>query len=418
MRRLWLVLARCFVLAMLLGLLGLGGVFWYQSTRPEHLLRRGQQFLAQHDMDQAERMAARLDAGGHKDHAHLLRCELFFHLHDYAKAVDEFNQIQDQGDLLVEASALCGQWFLLELHRPVEAERFLRFVVSRRPDHVDAHRGLATLYYDQRAWVPAVLHLLRWADLDPRDGRAHRFMGLIYKDLDQLSPAIASYEEALRRKLADAVVEEVKEELAECLVAQSQYERALKLLEGCAEQPDSAAKLMALRAECLWGLGRDSEAQTLLDRALVAHPRAPDLLRLRAKLHLHANEPQAAIRLLQRAVEIDQHDYAGRYQLAQAYQAIGRTADAVEQRRLADDTKASLAQMTDLIKQASEKPWDASVRKGLGELCQKLDKPDLAAMWFKAAASCPMPDKEITRQRENRPTAGISGTISAPTKRR
>jgi tetratricopeptide (TPR) repeat protein len=395
MRRWRLVLVRWFVLAVMLSLLGLGGAFWYQSTRPENLLRRGQQALAQHDLDQAERLAARLDAAGHKDHAHLLRCELYFRVHDYAKAVDEFNQIQDQGDLLVEASALCGQWFLLELHRPAEAERFLRFVVSRRPNQMDAHRGLATLYYDQRAWVPAVLHLLRWAELDPRDGRAFRFMGLIYKDLDQLSPAIASYEEALRRKLADAVVEEVKEELAECLVAQSQYERALGLLESCAERPDSAAKLMALRAECLWGLARSSEAQTLLDHALVDHSRAPDLLRLRAKIHLHANEPQAAIPLLQRVVEIDRQDYAGRYQLAQAYQAMGRTADAAEQRRLADDTKASLVRMTDLIKQASEKPWDASVRKRLGELCQKLDKPDLAVMWFKAAASCPAADKEI-----------------------
>jgi tetratricopeptide (TPR) repeat protein len=397
MGRLWLVLTRWCILAVLLGLLGLGGVFWYRTTRPEYLLHRGQQALAQHDVDEAERIAARLDAAGHKDHAHLLRCELFFRVHNYAKAVDEFNQIQDQGDLLVEASALCGQWFLLELHRPVEAERFLRFVVSRRPDYVDAHRGLATLYYDQRAWVPAVLHLLRWAELDPRDGRAHRFMGLIYKDLDQLSPAIECYVEALRRQLAEPVVEEVKEELAECLVAQSQYERALKLLESCAQQVDNAAKLMALRAECLWGLGRETEAQTLLDHALIGHPRVPDLLRLRAKLHLHANEPQAAIPLLQRALEIDRHDYAGRYQLAQAYQAIGRTADAAEQRRLADDTKASLVQMTDLIKQASEKPWDGSVRKQLGGLCQKLDKPDLAGMWFKAAASCPMLDKETRR---------------------
>src|SRR5438552_7618069 len=155
MRRLRLLLGRCIVAAAVLGLLGLGGAFWYSSTRPESILRRGQQALAGGDLDQAERLAARLEAAGHTDHAHLLRCELFFRGRDYAKAVDEFNHIQDQGDLLVEASALCGRWFLLQLHRPAEAERFLRFAVSRQPDHIDAHRGLATLYYDQRAWVPA-----------------------------------------------------------------------------------------------------------------------------------------------------------------------------------------------------------------------------------------------------------------------
>jgi predicted Zn-dependent protease len=127
----------------------------------------------------------------------------------------------------------------------------------------------------------------------------------------------------------------------------------------------------------------------LLDGALVSHPRVPELLRLRAKVHLHTNEPQAAITLLERAVEIDRHDFAGRYQLAQAYQALHRTADAAEQRRLAEETKTSLLQMTDLVKEASEKPWDAAVRQRLADLCQKLDKPDLAAMWRKAAASCP-----------------------------
>jgi tetratricopeptide (TPR) repeat protein len=375
--------------ALVLGLLGMGAVFWYRFTRPDHLLQRGQQALHQGDLDQAERLAARLEKAGHKDHAHLLRCELFFRLHDYAKAVDEFNQVQDQGDLLVQASALCGRWFLLELHRPAEAERFLRFVVSRQPDHMDAHRGLATLYYDQRAWVPAVLHLLRWAELDPRDGRAHRFMGLIYKDLDQTSPAIAGYEEALRRELAPAVVEEVKEELAECLVAQSHYERALALLEGRADRSDEVPKLVALRAESLWGLGRTSEAQALLDQALANHARAPELLLLRAKVYLHTNEAEAAIPLLERAVEIDRHDYAARYQLAQAYQAQGRRADAAEQRRLADQTKESLLQLTNLVKKASDKPWDASVRTRLAETCQMLGKPDLAAMWLRAADRCP-----------------------------
>ena len=227
-------LTRFFAVVALLGLLGLGGAFWYRSTRPEHLLRRGQLALRQGDVNQADRLATRLDRAGHNAHAHLLRCEIYFRRHDYARAVEEFNQIQDQGDLLVEASALCGRWFLLELHRPAEAERFLRFVVSRQPDHVDAHRGLATLYYDQRAWVLAVLHLLKWAELDPRDGRAHRFMGLIYKDLDQPTPAVNCYGEALRRQLAAPVVEEVQEELAECLVAQSHYERALAVLESCA----------------------------------------------------------------------------------------------------------------------------------------------------------------------------------------
>jgi tetratricopeptide (TPR) repeat protein len=384
-----MIMTRWFVIAGVLALLGVGGAFWYQSTRPAHLLRRGQQALRQGDFSQAERLATRLEHAGHTNHAHLLRCELYFRGHDYARAVEEFNQIQDQGNLLVEASALCGRWFLLELHRPAEAERFLTFVVHRQPNNIDAHRGLATLYYDQRAWVPAVLHLLKWAELDPRDGRAHRFMGLIYKDLDQPTPAIECYEEALRRQLAAPVVEEVKEELAECLVTQSHYERSLALLDSCKPQPDELPKLLALRGECLWGLGRSSEAQALLDSALAKHPRDPELLRLRAKIYLGTNEVQAAIGLLERAVEPDRNDYAARYLLAQAYQALGRSKEAALQRRLADQTKESLLKLTDLIKKASDKPWDGPVRQQLAALCEKLGKPKLAEMWRRAALCCP-----------------------------
>jgi tetratricopeptide (TPR) repeat protein len=396
MRKPGIVLTRSIIVIIVLGLLGLAGAFWYQATRPERLLRRGQQALRQGDFNQAERLATRLDRAGHKDHAHLLRCELYFRGHDAARAVDEFNQIQDKGDLLVEASALCGRWFLLELHRPAESERFLRFVVSRQPNHIDAHRGLATLYYDQRAWVPAVLHLLKWAELDPRDGRAHRFMGLIYKDLDQPSPAINCYEEALRRQLAAPVLHEVKEELAECLVAQSHYELALALLENGAARSEELPKLLALRGECLWGLGRSSEAQALLDGAIAKYPTVPELLRLRAKLYLATNEVQAALPLLERAVTLDRNDYAARHLLAQAYQARGRVGDAAKQRQLADQTKEALLQLTELIKRASDKPWDGSARQSLAELCQKLDKPKLAEMWRKAAANCPQHDLTAT----------------------
>src|SRR5207237_6599991 len=61
------VVRRLLIAAALLGLLGLGGGFWYQSTRPDKLLRRGQQALDRGEVEQAELLATRLDSGGHKD---------------------------------------------------------------------------------------------------------------------------------------------------------------------------------------------------------------------------------------------------------------------------------------------------------------------------------------------------------------
>jgi tetratricopeptide (TPR) repeat protein len=364
--------------------------WWYHTSRPEYRLRQGQEALRRGDWAEAEQRATQLDAAGCPDHAHLIRGEACLRTGHVAQAVEEFNHIHDQGDVLVEAAAVYGQWFLLKLHQPVEAERFLQFVVFRRPEHVDAHRGLATLYYDQGAWVPAVLHLIRWAELDPRDGRAHRFMGLIYKDLDQHHMAIPAYEEALRRELTVPVVEEVREELAEALVAQSHYARALEVLEGCeVERLTDVPRLQALQAECWWGLGRTSEAEQFLDRALVDKPQCLELLRLRARLHLAIPEPGQAAALLERVLAIDPHDYASRYQLAQAYEALHRGPDAADQRRQAQQTKDALVELTNLVKEAGDKPWDGSVRARLAEMCQQLGKPELASRWRRAANACP-----------------------------
>jgi tetratricopeptide (TPR) repeat protein len=396
MLRLRGVLARLLILALVLGSAGAVGWRWYKTTRPDYRLRQGQESLREGDWDAAEQLAERLDGAGYPDHAHLLRGEAFLRQGKINPAISEFNQIRDQGDLLVDACAVYGQSFLLSFHRPAEAERFLRFVVSRRADHIDAHRCLATIYYDQGAWVPAVLHLMAWGDLDRRDGRPYRMMGLIYKDLDQPTQAIPCYQEALRRELTDRVAEEVREELSESLVAQSHYDEALSTLQACGNRVAEEPKLLALRAECLWCLGRPAEARDLLDPALTRHPRCSELLRLRAKMHMGAGEPQAAVPLLERAVGIDRHDYASRFQLAHAYQALGRRGEAAEQLRRGQQTQDALKELTNLIKEAGEKPWDGQVRRRLADSYQRLDRSE-AARWVQAAAACP-PGPEAARQ--------------------
>jgi len=333
-------------------------------------------------------MAARLETAGHRDHARLLRGEAALRRGDLARAIDEFNRIRDRGDLLIEASAVYGLWFLLELKMPAEAERFLRFVASKKPDHIDARRGLATIYYDQRAWAAAVGHLAAWGDLDPADGRPYRFIGLIYREMDQPKPAIPAYREALRRTLQPHVAEEVRLELAECLTAQSDYNGALELL-GTAGSAATDPRLVAVRAECLWGLRRSAEAGDLLDAALAGHPGEAELLRLRARMHLADQKAQPAADLLERVLRDHPHDHSSRYQLSLAYESLGRSADAAEQRRLVEKTQAQLKQLTDLVHEAGDKPWDASLRRRAAQLCEELGRHDLAASWLKAAASCP-----------------------------
>jgi tetratricopeptide (TPR) repeat protein len=369
-----------------LGAMATVSAWWYHTTRPDYRLRQGQEALRQGRPDKAERLAQRLEADGYADHARLLRGEALLRERRFALAIAAFNQIQDQGELRVEASAIYGLAFL-SVKRSWEAERLLRYVVSRQPDHLEAQRGLAAIYFDQGALRLAVQHAQECARLEPHRGYPYRFLGVIFKDLGKYAEAQAAYQQALERELPAEQVREVQEGLVEVLVLQKQYAEVLAMLQEGVTWVKANPRMLAARAECLWGLDHGAQAKTLLDSALVEHPDSPELLRLRAKLHLSANEPQSAATLLERALRLDRHDHLSRYQLVQAYQMLGRSADAAEQQRLLEQTQGYLAELTQLNAEITERPWDGAVRTRMAEICDKLDKPDLAAMWRQAAAA-------------------------------
>lgn len=363
--------------------------WWHWASKPENRWRRGQEAARVGDWIRAERYALRLEAGGDLDFAHLLRGEMCLRQDDVARAVTEYNGIRDP-EIRLEASALYGQWYLLRLKRPVEAERFLRSVVAERPDHVDAHRGLASVYYDQGAWALAVQHLECWGRQDLRDGRPYRLMGLIYKDLDQSHLAVRCYREALGRNLKGFVAAEVKQELAECLARQSHYGEALETLDGCATaRAQASPQLQGLRGECLWGLGQADQARVLVDSVLREDATAGELLLLRARMYMADGAAAEALPLLERALQVNPHDHASRYELAQAYEGLGRRPEAAAQRRLLSETQETMAERGRLTMLAGDMPWDASVRRRLADVCQKLQMSDQSSMWRRAAEACP-----------------------------
>jgi tetratricopeptide (TPR) repeat protein len=379
----WLLLA-----AVGLGLAGSGAVRWYQTTRPEYRLRVGREAVRRADFAAARAAAGSLEAGGHREHACLLRTAIALELDRPDSAVAELNRIKAT-ELRLEGATLYGEWLVRHQAQPAEAERLFRFVLSERPDDLVAHRGLAAIYYDQGAWALAVVHLLRWAALDPRDGRPNRFAGLIYKDMDLFAPATVCYRDALRRELKPAVVQEVREELAECLVKQSQYAEALQVLRDCGPRAEEVPALIALRGDCLFGLGKPAEAEALLDRALRQHPDAPDLLRVRGIMLATAERPAEAAPLFERALSQDPQDITSRHQLALAYDQMGRRDEAAKHRQTLEQTKDGLLALTKLIQQAGEKPWDVALQRRLAEMCQQLGRPELARRWLRAAANAP-----------------------------
>jgi tetratricopeptide (TPR) repeat protein len=380
-------------LALVAALAGTGAAWRHRVTRPEYRLRRGQEALLRRDWDAAYEWADRLEASGHPDHAHLLRGQVYLHRGNLERAILEYNAIrQDQKEVLAEASLVYGLG-LLSLGKLVEAERLLLYVLEVHPENVDVHRGLAKIHYERGALAHTLKPLEEWSRLAPEDGEPHRWMGLAYEGLGADTKAGEHYRLALSRKLSPRLRDEATFDFAQLLVRQLEHAEALATLDAnTSEALSRSPDVTELRAECLYGLGKTTEAVRILDQLLKDRPDSPRVLMLRAQVHLAAGEAGPAVELLEKAVRLDPQDHASRYQLVQAYEALGRRKEAAEQQRLLKKTEELMKQLSDLSQEANDKPTDSQVRRRLAEVCAKLNKHDLVQKWLRAAAACPTPD--------------------------
>jgi tetratricopeptide (TPR) repeat protein len=363
---------------------GLGG-WWYYTRQPDYQLRAGLAAVEHGDPVTAERLADRLEARGAKDHARLLRGRILIEQGKYDKALEDLNLIGDKGELRVEAVALCGRCHL-ELGQLDEAERDFRFVLNEQPQSVDANRGMAAVLYDMGALPTAKEFAEKWAELAPQDGRPHRFLGYIHKELGQQSQAISCYQRALQRDLSDRARQEVLLELAGTQVHLSLYSDALETLAACDANNAASYQALTFKAECLLVRGRKADGLALLDQALEVNPIFAHALRLRAKQYLEGKDYQASASLLEKAVAHDRHDFASRNLLAQAYTGLNRPADARIQRRLVAETQALVEKLDRVAQEIMSHPKNAELHKLMAELYLKLNQPEEARRSRRAAA--------------------------------
>jgi tetratricopeptide (TPR) repeat protein len=385
-RRIRLALLTCLCLA------GTGGWWYFHTSRPEYRLRRGQEAVRAGRYQAAEAEAAALEADGHMEAALLLRGEALLlrgeaqeRTEDVVAALSMLNQIHAEGVILVEAAALSGRC-LLRLGNLLEAERAFSFVLSQNPDFVDAHRGLMAVYYDLGALTHAKNHAMKWAELAPRDGRPHRFLGLISKDMGNYQEAVAPYRAALERELKSQAREEVKIELAECLIRLLNYTAAYEALESSRPPEEFLARVLTAKAECQRALGDAEKAQELVAQALEVSPRFTEALRVRARLALDADEPALAASGLERAAALAPHEFDTHHLLGRAYGQLGEEKKALAARQQVKEIQSRLDELTQLTLETMEHPKDAKLHHRLADLYVQMGMPEMAVARRRVAA--------------------------------
>jgi tetratricopeptide (TPR) repeat protein len=361
--------------------------WYYATTRPDYRLKKGQEALRNGDVREAERLIARLDSSGYPTHAHLLRGEALLRAQDFERADAELKEVgPEQTDLYLQAAALRGQ--ALMTLEPYEAQQTFLAVLKLQPDNLIAHRGLAEMYFQRAALLAAQTHLEEVARLDPGDGRAFRYLGLIDRFYRRSREATRNFEEALKRHLSAHDAEETRAELALSLFDDREYAHVLQVLDTCQPASRDVPRFRHLRATCLWEMGRADEARQEADRGLAAHPDSALLLALRGTIYLTDGKPDKAALVLEKAVRLEPFEMETRHELAKAYQRLDQPEEAAEQLRVSNELRATVNQLNDLMIEARRKPTDAAIRLEVARLARRLGKKDMAARWEMAAAIC------------------------------
>jgi len=361
--------------------------FRFYHVSADRLLAAGRLALARGEWDKVQEVAERLERAGYGDHSRLLRAEWLWSRGEAAGALALAEGVRAEGRLRVEAALIAGKC-LLALDNRREAYRVLSWVLDQDDGQVDAHRGLAALAYDWGQWHQAEWHLQRVAELDPKDPRPYRLLGLMYKDLSRWDDAEHAYLAAWERGVEGTMRLDIRLELAEVLLQKARYEEALSWTRADNEEPPANQTLVArLRAEGWYGLGKLAEAAAELD-AIPRGQWTAGMWRCRGRLDRDAGQMEQAAECLERAARLEPSDAESWYVLAQVYESLNRKEDAAQARRRVEDLHRRLQQLTELTQQAIGRPWDSTVRQKLAEVHEQLGHADLARLWRKAAAEC------------------------------
>jgi tetratricopeptide (TPR) repeat protein len=369
------------------------GVYWRELWAGHHF-EKALAALDQGRPDAVQRELADLEGvPAYEPHRHFLRGAVLLHARRFYPALDEFGHSVDYPELRVRTLTLSGA-ALYGLKKYQDAARLLAAAVEADPDAVDAHRWLASAYYDLGLTQPTLAELSRVAELAPADPHPHRLMGLMYKDFERYDAAVEQYRESLRRDANQTEREPILLEMAECQIKLQRLDDALATLAQCQPSPQRWTK----EADCHYQAGRTDEARPLLDRTLQQSPADLSALLLTGTIALQDGKAPVAVDAFVRATTAYPKDHVAHYKLSQAYHRVGNHALADQHARIADELRKSRLEFSKLHQTAAAEPGNADVRCRLGVLAGEVGRPDLAQVWFQAALAIDPRHQETLRR--------------------
>ncbi|HVV99053.1 MAG TPA: tetratricopeptide repeat protein [Planctomycetaceae bacterium] len=365
---------------MLIVSIGAAVVIWV-SGRPGRIYAAGRQALAQNDLNGVRTAAARL--GRYREwqaEAGLLHGAYQLRVGNPAGALASLQPAADSPRTERDAQLLVGEAHC-RLHQYHAALPWLNACIHHDAANVEAYRWLGIAYYDLGAMGYALGALEKYAELAPDDYRPHRLMGVIHQDEEHYQEALADYESALRLNPGPPDLPEIQLETARLQVKLHRYAAARETLSA----PDNNPEALVLRAECDAADGQVEAARRSVQEALRLAPQHAEALALKGTLELEQGSPEAALGPLQRASQLVPDDLSLHFKLAQAYAQLGKTAEAEFHQGRRTEIKQLREEFSSVFQQVTQDADDVESRFRLGVLARRLQRTELARMWFEAA---------------------------------
>ncbi len=308
-------------------------------------------------------------------------------------ALREFKAIEPKGKLRIPLLILTGE----ALYRTADlqsAERCLLRATEEDPHNANAHRWLATAYYDLGTVDKALMHLRQVSEIEPHDFRPHRMRGIIYREFGQVEEAMNAFSKAAELAAAPDDLTEILVSLASVQMVAREFQTALDSLQRCQD----TSSVLAARAECWWSLGDPQRAAQELALCEKLGDVPAQGRRLRARMFIEEQKADRAIAILHNLLENDASDDEAEYLLAMAYRLTNDVANSTQHLQKSESLKSLKVELTTLSQRAMLHPDDAVVRDELARVCDKLAMPQMAHVWRTAAAACrnvPVSQKEF-----------------------
>jgi tetratricopeptide (TPR) repeat protein len=246
-----------------------------------------------------------------------------FEIADYRSTVEELKPLEAEGSLNAESANLLGvSYSKLRLYQ--RAQSTLVQEIQRNRDDLSAYLNLVTLYADQDMFAEAAKVASQAVEVFPKSPEVFIVRGAANTLLGQLDNAHEDFRSASNLSPGKA---DPRFFLALTEYKQGKFSNAINSLRRAIASGINDSDLHYLLAECLLKVDDTKREDIMkeLDRAIELNANSVSARALRGKLLLDSGHPREGAEDLELAHQRDPNSRSAAYNLARAYQALGRT---------------------------------------------------------------------------------------------